>query len=328
MPEAPPNFSRSIVRSPLVVTLGPASFGLEAKLAEAGASAFRLNASHLSPSELDEAMTRARLAVPQLPIVVDLQGAKMRLGTFAEREVNEGGLVRLALEPGDEETVPLPHAELFRSVAEGDTLSCDDDRLRLRVRSRDEGWLEAVCLGSGPLRPRKGINLLEHPVRLDDLTPIDLEHLAVAARYERVAVAISFLLDGSEAAWVRRRANDVALIGKIERRGALESLPAIAEEVDALWICRGDLGAQLGPAELGEWVGGFRPGIYDLPVLMAGQVLEHLTAHAEPTRSEVCHLHDLARRGYDGIVLSDETAIGRDPVRAAVLAATLWPAGA
>jgi pyruvate kinase len=93
--------------------------------------------------------------------------------------------------------------------------------------------------------------------------------------------------------------------------------------VDAVWICRGDLGEQLGPADLGRFVGALDPARLACPVLMAGQVLEHLTAHPEATRSEVCHLHDLVARGYGGIVLSDETAIGRHPVHAVARAAAL-----
>jgi pyruvate kinase len=93
--------------------------------------------------------------------------------------------------------------------------------------------------------------------------------------------------------------------------------------VDALWVCRGDLGEQLGPAALARFVGSFSPADLPRPVLMAGQVLEHLTEHAEPTRSEVCHLFDLWQRGYAGVVLSDETAIGRRPAHAVARAASL-----
>ena len=88
-------------------------------------------------------------------------------------------------------------------------------------------------------------------------------------------------------------------------------------------MCRGDLGEQLGPGALGRFVGSLSPAHFRCPVLMAGQVLEHLTAHAEPTRSEVCHLHDLLARGYAGIVLSDETAIGARPAHAVGQAAAL-----
>jgi pyruvate kinase len=113
------------------------------------------------------------------------------------------------------------------------------------------------------------------------------------------------------------------VIGKVERREAVDALGAIAERVEAVWICRGDLGSQLGPTALARFVGTVDPRRLPAPVLMAGQVLEHLTDHPEPTRSEVCHLFDLVARGYAGIVLSDETAIGADPVRAVSTAARL-----
>jgi pyruvate kinase len=74
---------------------------------------------------------------------------------------------------------------------------------------------------------------------------------------------------------------------------------------------------------MARWVGSLHPAELRIPVLMAGQVLEHLTSHSEPTRSEVCHLFDLIERGYSGVVLSDETAVGHDPEQAVRTAATL-----
>jgi len=302
-------------RARIVATLGPASFDLVEPLA-ADATAFRLNASHMSPDELEVILWRVQATLPRLPVVVDLQGAKMRLGEFETRAVQRGERLRFAVNPGDGETVPLPHPELFRVVAVGETLSCDDDRLRLIVSDVGEEAVETRCLTDGELRPRKGVNLVEHPVALADLTPRDLKHIRRAVSHPPVSFACSFMRDGSEAGWIRSRAAGCPVIGKVERRAALSRLESIATQVDEIWICRGDLGSQLGTVELARWVGGFRPGGLRIPVLMAGQVLEHLTSHPEPTRSEVCHLYDLARRGYAGIVLSDETAIGTDPVGA------------
>ena len=167
------------------------------------------------------------------------------------------------------------------------------------------------------------MNLLEHPVRLSGLTPADAERLDAAGSLTGVEVAWSFALDGREAEWVRARRPATPFIAKIERREAVAALAEIAGRVDAVWVCRGDLGEQLGPAALGRFVGSLDPARLACPVLMAGQVLEHLTAHREPTRSEVCHLHDLVTRGYAGIVLSDETAIGLDPAHAVEEAASL-----
>jgi pyruvate kinase len=307
----------------VVATLGPASFAIARELARAGATALRLNASHLSPEDLARRAAQAREGAPELPIVVDLQGAKMRVGDFAARHFAARDRVRFACEVGDPRDVPLPHPELFAAAAEGDTLGCDDGRLRFEVRARGAGWLEAEALVAGVLRPRKGVNLLDHPIRLSGLTPADVARLEAVRALPHLQVAWSFALDGREAEWVRARAPGTPVAAKLERQEAVSALADIARRVDAVWVCRGDLGEQLGPAALARFVGGLSPAELPCPALMAGQVLEHLTEHAEPTRSEVCHLYDLWRRGYAGIVLSDETAIGRDPVRAVERAASL-----
>ncbi len=299
----------------IVATLGPSSLPIAPALASAGANALRLNASHMQPHELGRAVAAVRACLDQR-VVVDLQGAKMRVGDLAPKRLATGDVVRFAAVPDDDQTIPLDHPELFRSLRQGDTLSLDDDRIRMRVVAVGDGAAEAVCLTDGLLRPRKGINVLDHPVELGDLSARDLAHIDAVSGVDGIDFAFSFMLDGREAAWIKRRAPRARVIGKIERREATERIEAIGAACDELWVCRGDLGAQLGAARLAKWVSSFRPATGGIPVLMAGQVLEHLTRHADPTRSEVCHLFDLIDRGYAGIVLSDETAIGDDPVRA------------
>jgi pyruvate kinase len=282
-------------------------------LAEAGATAFRLNASHMSATAVARALGDLRAELPEAPVVIDLQGAKMRIGEVAARELRVGEVVRFAVSPSGPDEVFLPHAELFDQIEAGESLSVDDDRLRFVVASIEGGVLEARVLAGGTLRPRKGVNVVEHPVRLGDLGAADAEVVERLAGDVGVTWALSFVADGSELDWVRRRAEAARVIAKVERAAALGAMGFIARAADAIWICRGDLGAQVGAARLARWVGEYSPGHADTAVLMAGQVFEHLTRHAEPTRSEVCHLYDLIRRGYDGIVLSDETAIGVDP---------------
>lgn len=307
----------------IVATLGPASFTMARELAQAGATALRLNASHLSPEDLARRAAQAREGAPDLSLVVDLQGAKMRIGDVAPRPLVAGAQVRFAVEAAFPEDVPLPHPELFSAAETGAVLGCDDGRLRFVVRACGEGWLEAEALVDGVLRPRKGVNLLDHPVRLSGLTPGDAARLEAVRGLPRLQVAWSFTLDGREAAWVRARVPGTPVAAKVERREAVDALAEVAGRVDALWVCRGDLGEQLGPGALGRFVGSLLPADLPCPVLMAGQVLEHLTEHAEPTRSEVCHLYDLLTRGYAGIVLSDETAIGAHPTGAVRQAAAL-----
>jgi pyruvate kinase len=304
----------------VVATLGPASFDRAVALATAGATAFRLNASHLSAARAAEIVGRVRRELPEAPLVVDLQGAKMRIGDVARpgagadaRGVRAGETLCFALAPRSPGDVPVPHPELFAAVRAGDTLSVDDGKLRLRVVSVEAGRFEASALGDGRIAARKGVNVLEHPVDLADLGVGDAACLEALAGAQGVAWALSFMKDGAEAEWVRRRANGAALVGKIERAEAVAHLDRLEASVDATWICRGDLGAQIGLAPMARFVASLAPASRDVPMLLAGQVLEHLTAHAEPTRSEVCHLHDVVARGFAGVVLSDETAIGHDP---------------
>jgi pyruvate kinase len=305
----------------LVATIGPASVSLAPRLAAAGATAFRLNASHLNAPELSDALGRLTRDCPEVPVVVDLQGAKMRLALPGPREVRQGESVRFTPAPGGD--VHVPHPELFEQARAGDVLSADDGRVRFEVDRAGGGVIDARALNPGVLRPRKGVNLERHPVRLSGLTALDAQACSLAAQGGASSLAFSFMLDGTEAAWLRHAAPGCGVVGKVERQEALDHLGDIAARVDAVWICRGDLGAQLGPAALARSVAALDPRRFQVPVLMAGQVLEHLTRHQEPTRSEVCHLFDLVARGFAGIVLSDETAIGDDPPHAVATAAGL-----
>jgi pyruvate kinase len=241
---------------------------------------------------------------------------------MAPREIAAAERVRFAVDPAPGD-IPVPHPELFAQARVGDTVGVDDGRLRLRVEDATSERLVLAALETGRLLPRKGVTLEEHPVTLAGLTQADREAIAVASGLGVKAFAFSFMTDGREAAWLREAAPGCLVIGKVERREAADALMALPGRVDAIWICRGDLGAQFGAAGLARFVASVEPARLPVPVLMAGQVLEHLTAHRDPTRSEVCHLYDLVARGYAGLVLSDETAVGADPVRAAAVASSL-----
>ena len=144
----------------------------------------------------------------------------------------------------------------------------DDDRLRFRVVEGLRNRLICEALGGGTLRARKGVNVLEHPVRLASLPDADREVCRVASVYSSpssllpFSYAFSFMLDGSEAAWLSTgdaHSLRPLVVGKIERAEALDNLELIAGRVDAIWICRGDLGAQLGPAAMAQAVAAIDP---------------------------------------------------------------------
>ena len=304
-----------------VVTLGPASFRLIDALARSGPTAFRLNTSHMTLEAVESQIKAIRAIAAEIPIVLDLQGAKMRLEEFTARPVKPGDEVLFALDSSAPGAIPAPYPELFEQLKPGDTLRLDDDKLRFTVTRTERESALARAERPGALQPRKGINVVEHPIALEDLSERARKAIELAVRYPAVRCAVSFVTDGREAEWVRTRLPGRPVTGKVERVEAAAAIHQLAASFDELWICRGDLGAQLGSPAMARFVGRLDPVALGTPVLMAGQTLEHLTAHPEPTRSEVCHLFDLIARGYSGIVLSDETAIGRDPegaVRTAV----------
>ena len=300
----------------LIATAGPKSFGSETALVEAGATTIRLNASHLAPDDVFDHLQRILAISPEVCCVVDLQGAKMRLSHRDPRSVRAGDSVRFSCDPEVPDALYVPHLELFAQVAPGEALSVDDGKLKLHVTERSETTLSALSEQDYVIRPRKGINCSSHPVDLADLGAGDRAVLDLCRNLSRVSYAVSFATDGRETAWVKKRIPRAKVTLKVERREALAALQELAHSADDLWICRGDLGAQLGHLSLGHAVAAIDPQAYGVPLLMAGQVLEHLTCHEEPTRSEICHVHDLLSRGYAGIVLSDETAMGVSPPNA------------
>ena len=306
----------------LIVTLGPVSDTLLEPLIEAGASAFRLNTAHMSLERVTVLAQKIRSLHTDLPIVFDLQGAKMRLGVFPPRTIQQGEEVVFARDPLAAGSVPIEHPEFYEQVSPGEIVSVDDDRLRFEVLWKDNESVLCRAHTDGLLKPRKGLNVADHPVDLRGLREFD-RGVCRLAEMKNTSCAISFVKDGSEAAWVRQLAPKTAVAAKIERAEAVSNLREISEQADSLWICRGDLGAQIGLGRMATWIASLVPRSLSRPVWMAGQVLEHLTGHREPTRSEVCHLYDLMSRGYAGIVLSDETAIGKDPVGAVKVAASL-----
>lgn len=309
-----------------VVTLGPASAG-EAVIRRLMVTAdrFRLNGSHLDPTSLRTWLERLAVLFDdegrQVPVVLDLQGAKMRIGAYPTLDTLPPRFELCLAEASDDPAVvPVPHEALFAAIRPGEILSMNDDRVRVRVEeTRGEG--AAVSLvKAGPLAARKGINRVEHPLPFTSLLPRDRAQIAVAEGFPFVEYAFSFVHTGVEAAQLREITSR-RIAAKVERPEAMAKLAAIDEAFDEMWLCRGDLGAQAGIERLGRLQADFVAVMADFekPAYLAGQVLEHMTHCPEPTRSEVVHLYDAAQAGWAGIVLSDETAVGEHPEKVADL---------
>lgn len=312
----------------VVATLGPATDSPKAarELLDAGATAFRINTSHVGLPELERWLDRLEPLLGKAPVYLDLQGSKWRIGEIEPRELRPGEAIELALEPrrGDREAIVVPHEDFFRAAALSDgRVLLDDARMELRLETTEAASAWARVTRPGTLRPRKGITLPDTPYRCEALTGADTAVLAAACGRPGVRFAVSYVKDAGEMARYR------AVVGpghvaaaKLERPSALARARDIAASAEELWLCRGDLGAEMGLRAMAEAVHLFSStlGSLPVPVLLAGQVLEHMTGHPTPTRSEVCHLYDALERGYAGVVLSDETAVGKHPVESVRLA--------
>ena len=314
----------------IIATLGPVSQA-EATwqaMLRAGASAFRLNTSHLSLDQLAVWLERyqACFGASPVPLVLDLQGSKWRLGQFTTFELAAGQSIRLISAPSIDQpaVLPVPHADFFRAapLSSGEIV-LNDAKIVLALEASGEDWLSARVIRGGEISSHKGITFTASEHRVEALSAKDRAILASTRDLPGVSYAISYIRDATEMAHYRDLIPDSRLIAKLERGPAVADARQIAGLADEVWLCRGDLGAELGLKEMAAAVAQFTSQLSGLsvPAVMAGQVLEHMTAHPTPTRSEVCYLYDTLASGYSGIVLSDETATGRYPVESCQAAA-------
>lgn len=317
----------------IIVTLGPASSSPELwrEMIAVGASAFRLNSSHLSTPEVVAWVERLRVFYNQTgqvtPVVVDLQGSKWRLGQIEARELATGERIRLvqAAESRQAGVLPVPHADFFTAAPQSSReIRLNDAKVRLEIETIAPETILARVTRGGPIAAHKGITYAESAFRCEGLNEKDRAVLRATQQYPFVRYAISYLKNADEMIAFRKQIGaPTYLIAKLERGTAMQEAAAIADEADEVWLCRGDLGAELGLVEMAKAAQRFSTCVRDIsiPVMLAGQVLEHMTRQPTPTRSEVCCLYDALQQGYAGVVLSDEAAVGDYPVESCRAAA-------
>jgi pyruvate kinase len=321
------------MRYELIATLGPTSQDETTwqGMVTCGVSALRLNTSHLSLEQVVAWLERLEIFFEKpairLPIVLDLQGSKWRLGQFSPFELRPDQVVELVYADAAHrpDILPVPHRDFFQAapLSSGE-IALNDAKILLALESASEETMRARVRRGGMIAPNKGITFTASAYRREALSEKDQVILNQTQSGENIRYAISYLRDGLEMAHYREVFGPQPyLIAKLERRPALEDALEIARHCEQMWLCRGDLGAELGLAAMAAAVHDFSQRIdeFSIPVVMAGQVLEHMTTQPTPTRSEVCYLYDALRSGYAGFVLSDETAVGKYPLESCRAAA-------
>ncbi len=321
-----------IRKTKILATLGPASNTPELvkALVLAGADLFRLNFSHgvVADHQARLAMIRGierELGRP-IGVVADLQGPKLRIGTFANGpiELVAGQSFRLDLDttPGDTKRVNLPHPEIFSAIAVGQDLLLDDGRVRLAIEQCGADYAQCRVVNASKLSDRKGVNVPGAILPLSPLTAKDHRDMAAALDMGVDWIALSFVQKPEDVAEAQKLvAGRAKLIAKLEKPSAITHLMEIIERADAVMVARGDLGVELPPEDV--------PSLQKLivrqarlagkPVIVATQMLESMISAPAPTRAEASDVATAVFDGTDAIMLSAETASGAYPLEAVAM---------
>lgn len=316
----------------ILATVGPASAAPDMLklLHDVGVDAFRLNFSHGSHEdhartvkairEIEEASGNA------IAIVADMQGPKIRVGTFKSGKITlrYGTEITLVVSnmSDKDDIIPLPHPELVEALAVGDALKFDDGKLMVTITEKSKSSLKAKVDVPGVLRNKKGVNVIGTVLPVSAMTEKDKTDMAFALSQGVDFIALSFVQKVQDVIDARAIIGDKAgLIVKIEKPSAVDDLEAILKLADAAMVARGDLGVEL-PLEQVPVV---QRKIITVaralgkPVIVATHMLESMIDAPTPTRAEASDVATAIYQGADAVMLSAETAVGRHPTTAVAI---------
>lgn len=316
-------------RTKIVATVGPStnSYDLILSLIKAGANAIRLNFSHGSMEERAQQIAWIRKAShaygKPVAIIQDLQGPKIRLGDFEGFiPVQAGQQLSFKYQADFQRSKLIPiQYDLSKKVKRGERLFLFDGKIRTTVTSVSDGIVHVKAANDGMLIKRKGINLPDTDFGGDIITAKDLKDIAFGSTHDIDYVALSFVQSPEDIRRLRTKLRNLGskskIIAKIETKAAVEKLEAIVYEADAVMIARGDLAIETAP----ESVPLVQRQIINLglkyckPTIVATQMLASMVDNAEPTRAEVSDIATAVILGADAVMLSDETANGKYPIK-------------
>ncbi|MCZ4497063.1 MAG: pyruvate kinase [Thermoleophilia bacterium] len=332
---------RRIRHTKIVCTIGPASSSPEVlkEMILAGMNVVRLNFSHGTHEDHKKVVTAIReigreLARPSA-IIADLQGPKIRVGQMPnERLLVTGEMVTLltrdlpAPEDLPENELPIKLEALARSVERGSQIMLADGFIRLLVKDIELGTGRIDCLveEGGMISTAKGVNLPNVELDIPSLTTKDIEDLTFAMEMEVDYIAMSFVRSPDDVEQLRQLVTErlkpgghrPQLISKIEKPQAVERLDDILAASDGVMVARGDLGVELGAADVPLVQKRIirRANELGIPVITATQMLETMTYNPDPTRAEESDVANAVLDGTSAVMLSGETAVGKWPIEA------------
>jgi len=316
-------------KAKILATLGPASSteAMIRTLFETGVDVFRLNFSHGAHADHAERYRLVRQIEADtgrpIGVLMDLQGPKLRVGTFAAGKVQlaAGAPFRFDLDPtpGDATRAPLLHPEIFAAVSPGTDLLIDDGKVRVRVERCGPDFAETVVVVPGAISDRKGVNVPGAMLPISPLTEKDRKDLAFGLELGVDWVALSFVQRPEDIVEARALIGKRAwIMAKLEKPAAIDHLEKIVELADGIMVARGDLGVEMPPEQVPEVQRRIVRVCRRLgkPVVVATQMLESMINSPVPTRAEASDVATAIYDGVDAVMLSAESASGSYPVEA------------
>ena len=320
-------------RTKIVATLGPGSSSSEVitEMIQAGVDVFRLNFSHGSHEEQKHRVELIRECSEKegriAGLLADLQGPKIRTHKFKDGRVQ---LIRcetfildaaLGANEGTHERVGITYKDLPKDVKSGDVLLLDDGRVELVVTEVVDDEIRCIVEYTCELSNNKGINLKGGGLSAPALTDKDKEDLKAAVAMDVDYVALSFARTAADVnqcrELVRAQGSDASIVTKVERAEAIENIDEIIEASDVIMVARGDLGVEMGDAELPALQKSLikKARSMNKVVITATQMMESMIDSPIPTRAEVFDVANSVLDGTDAVMLSGETAVGKYPAK-------------
>ncbi|WOP17660.1 pyruvate kinase [Raineyella sp. LH-20] len=317
-------------RAKIVCTLGPASSDADRlfEMITAGMDIARFNMSHGSYPEHEERLKNLREAEARaerpIGLLADLQGPKIRLGTFAHGTVTltagQEFIVTTRDVPGDEHIVSCTHPGLPNDVHSGDQILVDDGKILMVAKEVTDTDVICTVIVGGPVSDHKGFNLPGASVSVPAMSEKDANDLRWALHNGFDMIALSFVRTAADVDLVRQvmaeEGRTVPVIAKLEKPQAIENLDDIIDAFDAFMVARGDLGVELPLEEVPlvqkEIITKARR--WAKPVIVATQMLESMIGNPRPTRAEASDVANAILDGADAVMLSGETSVGKYPV--------------
>lgn len=319
-------------RTKIIATIGPASRdpAILCEMIKAGVDLVRVNFSHGDHLEqiglIEVARQAARLAAKEIGVIADLQGPKIRIGRFKKSviQLQKGQTFILDCAKtslGDEHSVGVDYKQLYLDVNVGCTLLLDDGLIELTVTAIEQQKIHCVVEVGGPLSNNKGINQKGGGLSANALTDKDMEDLKQAIKAGVDYIAVSFTRSADDISLTRQKIEEVGgqagIIAKIERAEALAHIDQIIAASDAVMVARGDLGVEIGLAEVPFEQKRIinRARALNKAVITATQMMESMINQPQATRAEVSDVANAVLDGTDAVMFSAETAVGKYPIR-------------